>query len=141
MYQKEKRLRQVSKLLIMGYNQSEIAEIIGKPTRTIVRDIAELKKQGEDWFENMPKNGYTYEVKLFSDFLKLLTKDMYEMYKNSQDIKEKLKIVDGLSKLVSARFGMMLKGPALHRIKNIYNGDFIANMNNATRSDRYTLKG
>lgn len=141
MSQKEKRLRQVSNLLTVGYTESEIAELLGKSRRTIVRDVTELKKEAEDWFENMPENGYTYEVKLFSDFLKWLTKDMYEMYKNSQDTKEKLKIVDALGNLVSARFGIILKGPALRRIKNFYNGDFIANMNSATRLGRYALKG
>jgi len=128
MSQKENRLRQVSILLTMGYSQSEIAKNLGKTPRTVGRDVAELKKEYEEWFENMPKNGYTYEVKLFSDFLQTLTKDLFEMYQNSQNINEKLKIVDGLAKLITGRFTMMLKGPVLRRIKKIAEMGFAANM-------------
>ena len=47
---------------------------------------------------------------------------------NSQNINEKLKIVDGLAKLITGRFTMMLKGPAMHRIKKIAEMGFAANM-------------
>jgi len=117
MSQKEKRLRQVSYLLLKGYNESEIAEHLHVCRRTVVRDVSQLKQDADQWLDDIVDQGYIFEVKQSLDFFRTLRTELFEMLENSQNVGEKLKIMKRLNENFGTYFSIIFKGPMLTHLR------------------------
>ena len=117
MSQKEKRLRQVSYLLLKGYNESEIAEHLHVSRRTVVRDVSQLKQDANKWLDDIVDQGYIFEVKQSLDFFRTLRTELFEMLENSQNVNEKLKIMKRLGENFGTYFSIIFEGPMLTHLR------------------------
>ena len=119
MSQKEKRLRQVSYLLLKGYNESEIAKQLQVSRRTVVRDVLQLKQEADQWLDDIVNQGYIFEVKQSLDFFRILRTELFEMLENSQNVDEKLKIMKRLDENLGTYFSIIFKGPMLIHFRKV----------------------
>ena len=53
-----KRRRKVQELLVIGYPQEKIAEKVGTSIRNVQRDVEWLRKENEQWFEDLAKKNF-----------------------------------------------------------------------------------
>jgi len=96
------RLENVSSRLLKGEKETDIAKALGVSRKTIVRDVACLKKSSKTWLNGLAKNGFIYEYKLALDKIKDHERELQRLYLQTNDGTEKiniLKALDGNTKL------------------------------------------
>ena len=93
------RQQKMMDLLLQGFSQEQIAEKLDVSTKTIQRDIAELRKGAVEWMENLPRGEYQIRFrKIFQQHDKIIN-ELWDLYDNTDDEKLKLKILETIGKM------------------------------------------
>jgi len=87
-------------LKLQGFSNEQIAQKLDVSTKTVVRDLCDLKKKSAEWMERLPKG----EIQLFHrtnfEIAAKITNELWKLYEESKDEKQKLAV---LTKLAQAR--------------------------------------
>ena len=94
------RQEEIWELKLQGISNEQIAKKLDVSTKTIVRDLCDLKKKSAEWMERLPKG----EIQLFHqtnfEIAGKITNELWKLYEESSDEKQKLAI---LTKLAQTR--------------------------------------
>ena len=87
-------------LKLQGFSNEQIAKKLGVSTKTVERDLCDLKKKSVEWMERLPKG----EIQLFHrtnfEIVGKITNELWKLYEESKDEKQKLAI---LTKIAQTR--------------------------------------
>ena len=87
-------------LKLQGFSHEQIAQKLGVSTKTVRRDLCDLKKKSVEWMERLPKG----EIQLFHrtnfEIAGKITNELWKLYEESKDEKQKLAI---LTKIAQTR--------------------------------------
>ena len=94
------RQEKIWELKLQGFSNEQIAKKLGVSTKTVTRDLCDLKKKSVEWMEHLPKG----EIQLFHrtnfEIAGKITNELWKLYEESKDEKQKLAI---LTKIVQTR--------------------------------------
>ena len=85
--------------------------------KTIVRDVAYLKKASHNWFDGLAKDGFIFEYKLALDKIKDRENELQKLYKESKVIPQKLQILKALDENTKLYLELLGERPTIHAIK------------------------
>lgn len=111
------QLDQVAFLLRRGLTESQIAEHIGVSLRTVVRYVAQIKKQNSDWFEGNAKLELIHTQKSTFDSLTLNLQRLEDLYDKETDSIKKLHIISSMNNLLKLRLDIAGEFPTLKKYK------------------------
>jgi len=116
---KKQRIEQVSYYLVKGVPELEIAKILNVSRKTIVRDVAYLKKASQNWIDGLAKDGFIFEYKLALDKIKDRENELQKLYKESKEISQKLQILKALDENTKMYLELLGERPTIHAIKRV----------------------
>ncbi len=97
----KKRMR-VQELQIMGYTQEKIAEKLGTSVRTVQRAVEWLRRQNEQWFEDLANKNFVSTIRETLEGLKfdmVRLEEMLEGEEVQQDKSLQIKIIKNISEI------------------------------------------
>ena len=112
-----RRQEKVSSLLARGKSETQIAREMGVNRSTIVRDVADLKKQSQSWLDSLPKGVFVFEYKLALDKLKQTGTDLSNLYDKATKESEKLQILKAKDENTKLYFQLLAEAPAICAFK------------------------
>jgi len=117
------RREKVSRLLIKGKTETEIAEELEVARRTIVRDVSFFKSTASNWLDGLAKNGFIYEYKLCLDKIRYHGKELQKLYEESDDSSEKIDILKALDENAKLYLQLLGETPTVHAFKTALKKD------------------
>ena len=108
----KERQEQVSRLLMNGYSELEIANKIGSSLSTIARDVKFLKSQSHLWLNQLPKSGLIFEFQLSLNKLKDLRPELEFIIRHGFTTDNKLKAIKIMQDNISLYSQLLSDGPA-----------------------------
>jgi len=117
------RREKVSRLLIKGKTETEIAEELEVARRTIVRDVSFFKSTASNWLDGLAKNGFIYEYKLGLDKIRYHGKELQKLYEESDDSSEKIDILKALDENAKLYLQLLGETPTVHAFKTALKKD------------------
>lgn len=118
---KQKRIEQVSYRLVKGDPESEIAKTLNVSRRTVVRDVAYLKRASRNWLDGSSKDGFIFEYKLALDKIKDREFELQKLYKQSTEIGQKLQIHKALNDNTKLYLELLSEHCTIHAIRRARN--------------------
>jgi len=97
-----KRRMRVQELQIMGYTQEKIAEKLGTSVRTVQRAVEWLRRQNEQWFEDLANKNFVSTIRETLEGLKfdmVRLEEMLEDEEVQQDKSLQIKIIKNISEI------------------------------------------
>lgn len=80
-------------LKLQGFSNEQIAKKLGVSTKTVERDLCDLKKKSVEWMERLPKG----EIQMFHrtnfEIAGKITNELWNLYEENKDEKQKLAIL------------------------------------------------
>ena len=115
------RKQKIWELTTIGFTQEQIAQKLDVSMKTISRDYAELKEESLEWLDALPKGEIQLEHKKNFEAIKMVIQQLWEIYRQTKDEMNKVKILDEISKKSEMHLKMMEYRSLLglkNRIKN-----------------------
>jgi len=94
--EKLERREKVAQCLLKGYPEYKIAEELGVSRRTVVNDVAYLKKAVQPWLDNLAKTGFIFEYKQGLDIIRANGIQLQKLSEETSDKEVKLKILKAI---------------------------------------------
>lgn len=87
------RQEEIWELKLQGFSHEQIAKKLRVSTKTVTRDLCELRKKSVEWMECLPKG----EIQMFHrtnfEIAGKITNELWKLYEESKDEKQKLAIL------------------------------------------------
>lgn len=87
------RREKVYFLLVQEKTEAEIAEITGVSRRTIIRDVAFLKKSASQWLDGLARGGFVFEYQVAISRIQENVRRLDDLYLQAGTIAEKLQVL------------------------------------------------
>jgi len=87
------RKQKVWDLTLQGFSQEQIAEKLGVSSKTISRDIKEIKKDSVRWMDNLTRGQIQMYHRSNFETIEKVTKELWQILENTVDEKLKVKIL------------------------------------------------
>lgn len=117
------RREKVAHYLTQGYNETEIAKFMKVSRQTIVRDVAELKKESRPWLDDLAKNGFIFEYRLGFEKLKETASRLESLYHEAKTSKEKLAILKQKDENTVLYLKLLSESPTIHSLRKAVSGN------------------
>ena len=88
------RRDRVNRLRIRGYRNVEISQKIGCSLSTVEKDLQDIRECSKKWYADELIKDYCQEIQDFVILFDVAINDLQILYGESDDIKEKLEILD-----------------------------------------------
>jgi len=92
------RRDRVNRLRIRGYTNVEISEKVGCSLSTIEKDLQIIRERSKKWYADESIKDYCQSIQDFIIFYDNAIEDLQILYHESIEIKEKLEILDKITK-------------------------------------------
>ena len=91
------RKQKVYDLILQGLTQEQIAAKLETSTKTISRDVKEIKKDSIIWMDTLPRGQIQMYHRSNFETIERVIKELWELYETSEDTKLKIKILKAIS--------------------------------------------
>ena len=103
--------------LIKYKKETEIARILGYSRITVARDVSFLKKQNQEWLDDLAKGGFIFDFRNTLDKIKDRGARLEEMYENETDRQERRAIIREQDRNDKLYLEMLGETPTIHAFR------------------------
>ncbi len=110
----KERREMVVECLRKNMSETRIAKELGFHRQTIVRDVADLKKDSQNWLDGLAKNGFIFECRMTLDIVKNTGARLEELYNNVDNSSLKLAILEQIDRNAKLHLELLGETPTIH---------------------------
>jgi len=111
------RRDRTSSLLIQGYTETKISEILDVSRQTVLRDVKFLKKASQSWLDGLAKDGFIFEYKLCLDKVKERERKLQQLVEDEKDSMKVASLIRTLNSCTKLYAELLDAAPTIHSIK------------------------
>jgi hypothetical protein len=109
------RRDRVNRLRINGYRNKEIAEKIGCSLRTVEKDLQDIRERSRKWYADESIKDYCQTIQDFVIFYDNAIEDLQILYQESNEVEEKIKILDKISEFEEKKLELYTKTKSVQK--------------------------
>jgi len=114
------RKQQVAYYFIQGYNQSQIAEKLDISTKTVYRDLSDMKNESYEWFSGFCTGGILFYHKRNFDCNDKIMTELWKVFESTESEAMKLKVLDSIGDKARSSSEMLSESYNLKNIGNTF---------------------